>query len=354
MTRQFLMYNLNHLLFLTQYFQIKENKTMIINDAIEVLKIEAQSLLDLTSKIDTDFEELVNDICSSTGRVIISGIGKSGLIGRKIAATLSSTGTNAMFLHPVEAVHGDLGMVSRNDVFLAISNSGETGELNQLLPVIQEVGCRIAGFTGKRQSTMAGFCDLVIYTGVEKEACPLNMAPTSSTTAQLAMGDALAVALINKKNFKKSDFVRSHPGGALGQRLSCKVEELMLPKSSAPCIPVGSTMEVVLACMDEYRLGAVLIVEQDKTLAGILTDGDIRHWVASKDATPEETIVDELMTSSPQYLSPKSFLYDALNLMEKHEITVLPILEDGNRLAGLLHLHDILGKGTFKFNGGSQ
>ena len=207
---------------------------MIIDDAVQVLKMEAQSLLDLIEKIDDGFQTLVNDICASSGRVIISGIGKSGLIGRKIAATLSSTGTNAMFLHPVEAVHGDLGMVSRKDVFIAISNSGETGELNQLLPVIREVGCRIAGFTGKPKSTMAGFCDVVIDTGVKKEACPLNMAPTCSTTAQLAMGDALAVALIKKKNFQKNDFIRSHPGGALGQRLSCKVEELMVKKEFVP------------------------------------------------------------------------------------------------------------------------
>jgi arabinose-5-phosphate isomerase len=169
------------------------------------------------------------------GRVIVSGIGKSGLIGRKIAATLSSTGTNAMFLHPVEAVHGDLGMVSAHDVFIAISNSGETSELNQLLPVIRGIGCRLAGFTGNPSSTMARFCDLVIDTGVEKEACPFNMTPTASTTAQLAMGDALAIVLIEKKKFKKSDFMKSHPGGALGQRLSCQVGEIMFRAAQAPC-----------------------------------------------------------------------------------------------------------------------
>ncbi len=327
---------------------------MIIDDAIEVLKIEAQSLLNLTEKIDESFETLVNDICNSSGRVIISGIGKSGLIGRKIAATLSSTGTNAMFLHPVEAVHGDLGMVSRTDVVIAISNSGETVELNQLLPVIREVGCRVAGFTGNPRSTMAGFCDLIIDTGVEKEACPLNMAPTSSTTAQLAMGDALAVALIKKKQFKKSDFMRSHPGGALGQRLACRVGELMLPGDAAPYIRTGATMAQALESMDEYRLGAVLVLDDKGLLAGILTDGDIRHWIAQGQSDVQTTLVDNLMTRSPQSLSPQSFLYDALNLMEKHEITVLPIIGEENRLAGLLHLHDILGKGTFKFNGGSQ
>ncbi|HCY86222.1 MAG TPA: KpsF/GutQ family sugar-phosphate isomerase [Desulfobacteraceae bacterium] len=326
---------------------------MIIQDAVEVLKIEAQSLLDLTEKVDENFETLVNDICASPGRVIISGIGKSGLIGRKIAATLSSTGTNAMFLHPVEAVHGDLGMVSRNDVFIAISNSGETGELNQLLPVIREVGCRLAGFTGKKNSTMAGFCDMVIDTGVKKEACPLNMAPTSSTTAQLAMGDALAVALINKKEFKKADFIRSHPGGALGQRLQSRVVELMLGVEAAPCIETGAAMSEAVKCMDQYRLGAVMVLDSKKTLKGILTDGDIRHCIAGGGVDFNSTPVDQVMTASPLSLGPQSFLYDALNLMEKHEITVLPIVDEGDTLAGLLHLHDILGKGTFKFNGGS-
>ena len=176
---------------------------MIIDKAKEVLKIEADSILQLTNKIGASFETLVNTICNSRGRVIISGIGKSGLIGKKIVATLVSTGTNSMFLHPVEALHGDLGMVSKEDVFIAISNSGETSELNQLLPVIKNIGCRLAGFTGNLDSTMAKSCDIVIDTGVEKEACPFNMAPTSSTTAQLAMGDALAVVLITKKNSKR-------------------------------------------------------------------------------------------------------------------------------------------------------
>jgi len=327
---------------------------MIIDDAVHVLKMEAQSLLDLIEKLNMDFQTLVNAICNAKGRVIISGIGKSGLIGRKIAATLSSTGTNAMFLHPVEAVHGDLGMVSRNDIFIAISNSGETGELNQLLPVIREVGCRIAGFTGKPESTMAGFCDMIIDTGVKKEACPLNMAPTCSTTAQLAMGDALAVALIKKKNFKKSDFMRSHPGGALGQRLSGRISELMLEKPGVPSVQTGATMSQALACMDAHRLGAVFVLDSADKLMGILTDGDVRHWIAQGGGTAGTLPVDEVMTCSPRHLFPDSYLYDALNLMEKYEITVLPILGDNGTLKGLLHLHDILGKGTFKFNGGNQ
>lgn len=327
---------------------------MIKEDAIEVLKIEAQSLLDLTLRIGDAFEDLVHLICEARGRVIISGIGKSGLIGRKIAATLSSTGTNAMFLHPVEALHGDLGMVGPEDVFIAISNSGETEELNRLLPVIRDVGCRMAGFTGKQDSTMAGFCDLVIDTGVEKEACPLNMAPTSSTTAQLAMGDALAVALIKKKNFKKSDFLKSHPGGTLGQRLSFRVEQLMLKADASPAVALPATLGDALACMDAHRLGAVVLLGDQGILEGILTDGDIRHLMASGQMGDLTLSAREVMTADPLALGPNAYLYDALNIMEKHEITVLPVIEEDKRFAGLLHLHDILGKGSFKFNGGSQ
>lgn len=327
---------------------------MIIPTAIDVLQTEAQSILSLAAKLDTAFETLVQDICASPGRVIISGIGKSGLIGRKIAATLSSTGTNAMFLHPVEAVHGDLGMVSPHDVFIAISNSGETSELNQLLPVIRGIGCRLAGFTGNPSSTMAGFCDLVIDTGVEKEACPFNMTPTSSTTAQLAMGDALAVVLIEKKKFKKSDFMRSHPGGALGQRLACQVGEIMFTSARAPIAFENDTMAAALETMDRFSLGAVLVLNRDNQVLGIITDGDIRHAIATGITDFSQMKVADIMTENPHTLGVKSYLYDALNLMEKYEITVLPIVDAAGRLEGLLHLHDILGKGSFTFNGGSQ
>ncbi len=327
---------------------------MIIDKAKEVLQIEADSILKLQQNITPSFEELVNAICSSNGRVIISGIGKSGLIGKKIVATLVSTGTNSMFLHPVEALHGDLGMVNKDDVFIAISNSGGTSELNQLLPVIKDIGCVIAGFTGNLKSVMAGFCNFVINTGVEKEACPFNMAPTSSTTAQLAMGDALAVVLITKKRFKKSDFMKSHPGGALGQRLQCRVGEIMFKASTAPWVVTGSFMKDAISQMDKFRLGAVLVLDKEKKLLGIITDGDIRHIVASQNGDLQTQKVDSVMTQSPQSLTADSFLYDALNLMEQYQITVLPIVDQETRIDGLLHLHDILGKGSFQYNGASQ
>ncbi|CCK80575.1 KpsF/GutQ family sugar-phosphate isomerase [Desulfobacula toluolica] len=327
---------------------------MIIEKAKEVLRIEAESILKLTRNINTSFEDLVNIICSSTGRVVISGIGKSGLIGKKIVATLISTGTNAMFLHPVEALHGDLGMVNKDDVFIAISNSGETNELNQLLPVIKQIGCKTAGFTGKTNSSMANFCDIVIDTGVEKEACPFNMAPTSSTTAQLAMGDALAVVLITKKKFKKSDFMKSHPGGVLGKRLSCRVGEIMFEASTAPAVLTGSSMGSAIEEMDKFRLGAVIVMDKNKTLKGIITDGDIRHYLAKTQYDLASQPVDMIMSKNPHTLTSESFLYDALNIMEKYQITVLPIVDKKNRLDGLLHLHDILGKGSFQFNGGHK
>ena len=328
---------------------------MILEKAKEVLKIEAEAISNLCRNIDNSFETLVNDICHSKGRVIFSGIGKSGLIGKKIVATLISTGTNSIFLHPVEALHGDLGMVSRDDIFIAVSNSGETGELLQLLPVIRQMGCKIAGFTGNPDSSMARLCDVVVNTGVEKEACPFNMAPTSSTTAQLAMGDALAVVLINKKHFKKSDFMRSHPGGNLGQRLSCRVEEIMFNADMAPVVTTGTRMSEAIARMDEYKLGAVIILDESGKLAGIITDGDIRHCVAASDGTSlGDQSVDSIMTADPRRLTGKAFLYDALNLMEEHQITVLPIVDQADRFDGLLHLHDILGKGSFQYNGGGS
>jgi len=327
---------------------------MVIDIAKEVLKIEADSILELSQKIDSAFEELVDAICCSTGRVVISGIGKSGLIGKKIVATLISTGTNSMFLHPVEALHGDLGIVSKSDVFIAISNSGETNELNQLLPVIKDIGCKLAGFTGNPKSTMAKFCNIVIDTGVKKEACPFNMAPTSSTTAQLAMGDALAVVLITKKKFKKSDFMKSHPGGILGQRLSCRIGEIMFKASTAPCVLTGSSMTYAIEQMDKFRLGAVIVLDKAEKLKGIITDGDIRHCMANNQYDLKTQSVDTVMSKNPRTLSAESFLYDALNLMEKYKITVLPIVDKHNRLDGLLHIHDILGKGSFQFNGGGQ
>jgi len=321
-----------------------------IQKAIEVLKIEADGITNLMDRVDQSFAEMIDLICSSSGRLIIAGIGKSGIVGRKIAATLNSTGTRALFLHPVEAMHGDLGQVSRDDIFVALSNSGETEELCFLLPSIRKIGCKIIALTGVTSSTLAAQSDIVIDVGVEHEACPLGLAPTASTTAMLAMGDALAVVLLEKKHFNSSDFKMIHPGGSLGQRLACKVEDLMLTGQSLPIVTEGTSMHDAVNEIERGRLGTTLVTNSDNRLRGIITDGDIRRLVVSGRAFLELT-VENVMTQNPQTIAKKSPAYDALNIMENRQITVLPIVDSDGQVEGILHLHDILGKGAFKFNG---
>lgn len=317
--------------------------------AKEVLQIEAKGILDLAEKLDSRFEEMVEMVLTMTGRLIVSGIGKSGIVGRKIVATLNSTGTRALFLHPVEAMHGDLGMVGTGDLFLAISNSGETDELNIMVPSIREIGCKVVAFVGNQESTLARHSDLVIDVGVEKEACPLGLAPTASTTAQLAMGDALAVVLISKKHFGSKDFKRYHPGGHLGQRLSGTVGELMLKQDAVPMVDAEKSLFDAVCEIDRSGLGVSLIVDDKKRLCGILTDGDLRRLVANGIYTPEIT-VKKVMTPDPRQVTADTPGYAALNLMEEYEITVLPVVNEEKVVTGLLHLHDILGKGTIQFD----
>ncbi len=323
---------------------------MIIKEAVKVLKIEAEGILELADRIDDNFPKMVERVCGSKGRLIISGIGKSGLVGRKIVATLNSTGTRSLFLHPAEAMHGDLGMVDSDDIFLALSNSGETDELNMLIPSIRKIGCTVIAFTGNKNSTLGKHSDIIIDVAVKREACPMGLAPTASTTALLAMGDALAVALINKKHFKSSDFKKIHPGGFLGQRLSSRVRDMMLTGTLVPKVPSGSTMENAVKEINRLELGVTLVINSDKTLAGIITDGDLRRLIAKKKSIDDLT-VEDVMTKNPRTVAPNSPAYDALNMMEKHQITVLPITDVKGKVRGILHLHDILGKGEFKFNG---
>ncbi len=329
---------------------VSKKVEQIINDAVTVLKLESESILQLTKQVDENFAEMVELICDSKGRVIIGGIGKSGIIARKIVATLNSTGTRSLFLHPVEAMHGDLGMVCPDDIFLALSTSGETDELNILLARVRSIGCPIIAFTGNAASTLAKHSDIIINVGVEKEACPLGLAPTSSTTAMLAMGDALAVVLINQKHFKSDDFKRFHPGGALGQRLAGRVRQFMLTGEAIPVIKQGAPMMDALSEMNRHSLGVILVISPTAKLLGIITDGDIRRAVAQK--RPLQTMrVDQFMTVDPHRTHPDTQAYDALNIMERHQITVLPITDGDEKVQGILHLHDILGKGEFKFNG---
>ena len=327
----------------------KHDSGTIIQKAIEVLKIEADGIINLVDRIDNNFYEMIEQICRSSGRLIIAGIGKSGIVGRKIVATLNSTGTRSLFLHPVEAMHGDLGQVSRNDIFIALSNSGETDEICILLPSIRRIGCKIIAFTGSKNSTLATQSDIVIDVGVEREACPLGLAPTASTTAMLAMGDALAVVLLDKNHFKSSDFRMIHPGGTLGQHLAGQVKDLMLTGPSLPLVSEGTCTPEAVKTIDRGKLGTTLVTNSQNKLSGIITDGDIRRLVASGRAFLKLT-VDEIMTKNPQSITEDSPTYDALNIMEQHQITVLPVVNAREEVIGILHLHDILGKGEFRFN----
>lgn len=324
---------------------------MILSQAKEVLQIEADGIAGLIDRLDENFVKMVNLIHASKGRVIMTGIGKSGIVARKIVATLNSTGTRSLFLHPVEAMHGDLGMVSSDDVIIALSNSGETDELNMLIPSLKGIGCPLIAFTGQLDSTLGGQSDIVIDTGVDREACPLGLAPTASTTALLAVGDALAVTLIRKRNFRARDFKQFHPGGSLGQRLSLKIREIMFTGKSIPKVNKGQTMRYAIQEINRLQLGATLVVEKGNLLVGIITDGDIRRYLLTHESIYERH-VEEVMTRRPKTLGPDTLASQALSLMEKSQITVLPIVNPLQKVRGILHLHDILGKGAFKFNGG--
>ena len=325
---------------------------MIIEEAQKVLKIEAEGIESLVERVNRDFEKMVKRIYQSPGRLIVSGIGKSGIVGRKIVATLNSTGTRSLFLHPVEAMHGDLGQVGPDDIFLALSYSGETDELNILLPSIRHMGCTIIAFTGHpKDSTLAQSSDIVIDVSVPREACPLGLAPTTSTTAMLAMGDAMAVVLINKHQFNARDFKKIHPGGHLGQRLSGRIGDIMLTGQRIPTVLMGTKMIDALQRMDKGGLGVILVTSKDLRLAGIITDGDIRRMLAKK-MNVDDMLVDKIMTPDPHSIRPETPAYDALYLMESSQITVLPIVDENGKIQGVVHLHNILGKGQFRFSPG--
>ena len=311
--------------------------------AKEVLKTEAESILQLIGKVGDSFARAVDIIYRSKGRVIITGIGKSGLIGKKIAATLTSTGTQAIFLHPVEGIHGDLGIVTKDDVIIAISNSGETSELNLIISAIREIGTPVIALTGNLSSTLSRFSDVAIDVGVEREACPFGLAPTSSTTAAMAMGDALAVALIEKMNFQESDFYRFHPGGNLGMRLRSKVRDVMI-REHIPQVFSGAPAAAAIEEMDEKNKGFVLVTSRENELVGILTDGDLRRMLR-KGIDFKTKKIDELMTRSPKTIEENSSLAETIEFMQKDEITTLAVVDEKKKLKGYMHLHDILGRG---------
>ena len=325
---------------------------MIIEQAKDVLKIEAQGILDLIDRVGPEFEKAVQIIVKSKGRVIITGMGKSGLVGRKISSTLSSTGTPSIFMHPAEALHGDLGMVTRDDVVLAISNGGHTHEINRILPMIKkDMGAKIICFTGDIESPMACMSDVVIDVKVEREACPITMAPTTSTTAAAAMGDAIAVVLMKLRRFSQQDFRRFHPGGTLGERLGTKVREVMFTGDNVPVVNAGTLVYNAITVIDSKGIGVTVVVDEERRVTGILTDGDLRRALM-KQENIYSMPVDDVMTPSPRAIDENLSAAEALGIMELYQIMHLVIIDDEKRLKGILHLHDILGKEEFRLNGG--
>ena len=317
----------------------------IIESAKEVLDIEAKSILRLKDNIGEDFDKAIDILYNCKGRVIVTGMGKSGIIGKKIAATMSSTGTPTYFLHPAESTHGDSGVITRNDVIIAISNSGETQELMNLLPLIKRFGCPMIGMTGNINSTLGKTSDVTLDISVEREADTLGKAPTASTTATLAMGDALAVCLMEKKGFTKEDFLMFHPSGKLGKGLTYKVKDLMITGDKMPIVQENILFTDVIKTISEYKLGMSMVVDKNGILSGVLTDGDIRRTII-KYQNPSDLIVNQVMTSNPKRITEDAYAASALNLMEKHSITALAVVDDNNKPVGVIHVHDLLRAGV--------
>ncbi|WP_029520459.1 KpsF/GutQ family sugar-phosphate isomerase [Persephonella sp. IF05-L8] len=314
----------------------------ILDIGKKVLQEEKKALENLIEALDENFEKAVQLILDTKGKVIVTGMGKSGHIGNKIAATLASTGTPAFFLHPAEAIHGDLGMISREDIVLAISNSGETPELLAIIPTIKRWGNKIISITNNPKSTLAQESDIHLFLNVEKEACPLNLAPTSSSTATLALGDALAVALLEMRGFTAEDFAQFHPGGSLGKKLM-KVKEIMHTGDKLPVVSPDTSLQETVIIMSEKGFGAALVAENNK-LTGIITDGDLRRFIKAGGSI-DKSYAKDAMTVSPKTISEDRLVVEALELMERYNITVLPVVKNGF-IIGLIHMHDILKSGV--------
>jgi len=309
-----------------------------------VLAIEAAALTALAARLDDRFDAAVRLIAGRGGKVVVTGMGKSGHVGRKIAATLASTGTPAFFLHAAEALHGDLGMLERQDLVLAVSNSGETGEILDLVPHVKRLGLPLVALTGRPQSTLARTADALLDVSVAEEACPLGLAPTASTTAAIAMGDALAVALLEHRGFRREDFAALHPAGTLGRKL-LRVADLMHVGDAIPRVRTGSLMTDVLREMTAKRLGVTAVVDADGGLVGIVTDGDLRRALAAGDFATTR-MVDDVMGRQPKAIDADALAALAVSIMERHTITVLFILDADRKLAGVIHLHDLLRAGV--------
>ncbi len=316
--------------------------------AARVLHDEAEAILKLIDRLDTSFEDAVNLISCSSGRVILTGMGKSGHIAKKVSATMASTGTPSFFLHPAEGIHGDLGMVTAQDVIIAYSNSGETGEILNIIPSVKRIGAKMIAVVGNVNSTLAKNSDVVLYAGAEKEADSLGLAPTSSTTAALALGDALAVTLMEKMHFTADNFAVFHPGGSLGRRLLLTVEMVMHKGDNNPVIFENSSIKDALFAMTDKGLGAVSVIDENYMLQGLMTDGDVRRGLENG-INFLSLPVKEGMTKKPIVITPDKLAAEALHLMEKHvphPITVLPVVDNNGKSVGMIHITDLLRQGV--------
>ncbi len=310
----------------------------------EVIRIEAEAVAALEGKIDERFEAAVEMIFHSSGRVIVTGMGKSGIVARKIVATMNSTGTAAIFLHPSDAVHGDLGMVRREDVVICISKSGDTEEIRQLLPMFRRIGVKIISMVGNVTSHLARQSDIVLDMSVKEEACPHDLAPTASTTATLAMGDALAIALLHKRQFTKEDFAMFHPGGNLGKRLLLRVEELMVTGKNIPIVQEHIPLTEAIVEMTSKRLGATCVVNEGGVLRGIVTDGDLRRLL-QRTTDISRLRAEDAMTRNPKTIRKELLAAMALEEMESFNITQLVVVDEQQRPVGMIHLHDLVKAG---------
>ena len=319
--------------------------SLLRESALRTLQIEQAAIGGLQAKLDENFDRACELILACQGRVVVTGMGKSGHIAGKLAATLASTGTPAFFVHPGEASHGDLGMITRSDVVLALSNSGETAEVTALLPLLKRLGTPLVSMTGRPNSTLAKHADAHLNSGVEREACPLDLAPTSSTTAALALGDALAVALLEARGFTAEDFALSHPGGSLGKRLLLRVRDLMHDGARLPQVPLGSPLRDALLEITRQGLGFTCVVDSDGRLAGVYTDGDLRRTL-DQFHNLRDVIVDDVMTRPGKRIAPDILAAEAVRIMEESRITALAVVDEQQRPIGALHMHDLLASGV--------
>jgi len=319
--------------------------TDLIQSAQRTIRLELEAIQDLLARINGDFVRACELILASKGRVVVVGMGKSGHVGNKIAATLASTGTTAFFVHPAEASHGDMGMITRDDVVLALSNSGSTAEIVTLLPLIKRLGIRLISMTGNPESPLAKAAEVNLDARVSQEACPLNLAPTSSTTVSLVLGDALAIALLEARGFTAEDFAFSHPGGALGRRLLLKVDNVMHAGDSLPRIKRGTSLRDALLEMTQKGLGMTVVTEDDGRLAGIFTDGDLRRTL-DRNIDVRQTIIDDVMTVHGKTARADMLAAEALKIMEDHKISSLVVVDENDLPIGALNMHDLLRAGV--------